>query len=62
MTKPRVPASIEQMIAELEAAGWIARSPTLWVSPNGGLYRGPFGAYIVMSEAATNGHQSEAIN
>lgn len=37
--------SIEEMIADLEAAGWKRWSATRWLCPRGGLYRGPTGAY-----------------
>lgn len=30
---------------ELLAAGWIEESATLWRSPRGHLYRGPYGAW-----------------
>ncbi len=38
-------ATIEEMITELEAAGWTKHSATVWLSPRGGYYRGPFGAW-----------------
>ncbi len=39
-------ATIEEMVADLEAAGWKrVRTGTVWESPRGGFYRGPFGAW-----------------
>ena len=42
-----VGGSLEQ-IAELKAAGWKAKTSTIWVSPEGKLYLGPHGAWKVM--------------
>ncbi len=41
--------SIEEMIDQLEKAGWKRVSTTIWRSPNGGMYRGPYGAWKVMA-------------
>jgi hypothetical protein len=43
----------EVMIAELKAAGWRPRNGrgTEWIAPNGGLYRGPAGAWRHMKAA-----------
>jgi hypothetical protein len=38
---------LEEQIAELLAAGWTAMSATTWKSPDGFLYRGPHGAWLV---------------
>jgi hypothetical protein len=35
----------ERWKADLIAAGWSEASATSWYSPDGGLYRGPFGAW-----------------
>lgn len=36
---------VEQWKRDLEAAGWTAASATAWYAPDGGLYRGPYGAW-----------------
>lgn len=38
----------ERMIAELEAAGWLAITPGAWRAPSGKLYIGPDHAWAVM--------------
>lgn len=38
----------EQQIADLAAAGWERMSLTVWRSPSGALFRGPYGAWLVM--------------
>jgi hypothetical protein len=37
--------TIEEMICQLEAAGWQAKTRVIWKSPSGKLYLGPFGAW-----------------
>jgi hypothetical protein len=45
--------------ADLLAAGWAEQSHTIWVAPNGAVYRGPYGAWRAMRRAvkveASNG-------
>jgi len=38
----------EEMIAALNAAGWKAKTPTLWQAPWGTLFLGPAQAFKVM--------------
>ncbi len=38
----------EELKAELLAAGWVKRRETVWVSPEGDHYIGPFGAWREM--------------
>ena len=38
--------------ADLLAAGWAEKSHTIWVAPNGAVYRGPFGAWRAMKRLA----------
>lgn len=42
--------TIQEMIAELEAAGWRMwkRHHTIWQSPWGALFRGPYKAWTIM--------------
>jgi hypothetical protein len=40
--------SIEQMVEDLKQAGWIAVRSTVWLSPRGERYRGPYGAWWAM--------------
>jgi hypothetical protein len=40
--------SIELMCEELRAAGWTTISRCVWRAPDGGFYRGPYGAYRAM--------------
>jgi hypothetical protein len=42
------PDTPEQWVEELIAAGWKKESTTVWKSPQGFLYRGPFHAWQVM--------------
>lgn len=51
---------MECWVRQLRAAGWLPVSArtgaelpgsTLWRSPDGGIYRGPFGAWKVMAAA-----------
>jgi hypothetical protein len=42
------PGTVEQWIDELLAAGWTQKSHTIWIAPNGAIYRGPFGAWKAM--------------
>lgn len=44
---------IDQMIAELKAAGWVPKTPTIWKSPHGSLYLGPAGAWRRMNGLAS---------
>ena len=37
---------------ELREAGWTRRFPTVWQSPGGSFYRGPFGAWKAMKAGA----------
>lgn len=39
---------VELWIAELEAAGWRKILSTVWKSPSGHLFRGPYGAWCEM--------------
>jgi len=39
---------IDQMVAELKAAGWTPKSSVYWRSPTGGLHLGPAGAWRTM--------------
>lgn len=39
----------EDMRRDLTDAGWIQKSATVWVSPGGALYRGPFGAWKALN-------------
>ena len=39
---------VEQWRRELRAAGWLEESSTVWESPSGLRYRGPFKAWCVM--------------
>jgi hypothetical protein len=41
--------------ADLLAAGWAEQSHTIWVAPNGAVYRGPYGAWRAMQRAAKKG-------
>jgi hypothetical protein len=43
---------IEQMVKELREAGWLPVVRTVWQSPDGGFYLGPFGAWREMKKAA----------
>lgn len=40
--------TIERQIEELEAAGWKAKTATIWRDPRGTLFRGPHGAWEIM--------------
>lgn len=40
--------SIEQMKQELADAGWRKLTAVIWQSPDGGFFRGPFGAWKCM--------------
>lgn len=42
---------IDAAKAELVAAGWVAKTSTLWKSPTGSLHVGPAGAWRVMKRA-----------
>lgn len=42
---------IDTAKAELGAAGWVAKTSTLWKSPTGSLHVGPAGAWRVMKRA-----------
>jgi hypothetical protein len=42
------PPDVEGWIRELKAAGWTMKSHTIWIAPNGAIYRGPFGAWKAM--------------
>jgi hypothetical protein len=48
---PYVEKTTEEMTAELKAAGWEPGNKlgTVWISPRGGLYRGPAAAWFVMT-------------
>jgi hypothetical protein len=51
--------TIEDQIAELKAAGWIAKTNVIWKAPDGRLYIGPHGAWKHMRwdrEESANGH------
>lgn len=45
---PFIDASIDQMLADLTAAGWRKKLTHIWASPTGRLYLGPAGAWKVM--------------
>ena len=47
---------IEKMKDELVAAGWTAKSPTVWTSPDGKLFRGPYGAWRMLKGAGDCGY------
>ncbi|MFH1739138.1 MAG: hypothetical protein ABIH23_09025, partial [bacterium] len=40
--------SVDQMVTELTSAGWSSRGCKIWMSPQGPLYLGPYGAWKVM--------------
>lgn len=40
--------TIEDMVADLKAAGWHPIRQTLWKAPNGEYFRGPFTAWQVL--------------
>lgn len=46
--------TIEDMIAELKAAGWRQRMIGIWSSPKGKLFHGPAFAYKVMKGASVS--------
>ncbi len=46
--------TIEAQIAELKAAGWIPKTPTVWKTPNGALWLGPHGAWKAMRRQQAN--------
>jgi hypothetical protein len=54
-------ADIDAAKAELIAAGWIAKTPTLWKSPKGKLYVGPAGAWRVMKHAQNDSRLGGAV-
>ena len=45
---PHVDVSIERMLLDLAAAGWLKKLTHIWASPTGELYLGPAGAWKVM--------------
>lgn len=47
--------SIEQQIRDLCDAGWTRINATTWRSPAGNYYRGPHGAWLVL----TNGYHAD---
>lgn len=51
MTEP----SIEEQIADLVKNGWKPKTPTIWKSPRGNLYLGPYGAWKIMRAAKPTG-------
>jgi hypothetical protein len=47
--QPTITSDVEQMIAELKAAGWTeGRYGTMWKSPEGTQHRGPYSAWRTM--------------
>jgi hypothetical protein len=44
--------SVEQMVAELLAAGWEQYRVNIWISPSGAWFRGPYGAWVRMKAGA----------
>lgn len=40
----------ERWIFELESLGWRKQSATVWVSPEGHLYRGPYKAWCLATK------------
>ncbi len=42
----------DRWVAELKAAGWVRHHRTLWRSPEGLFYLGPYKAWQVMRESA----------
>ena len=53
----------ELWIAELKAAGWQQVTLVIWRAPGGGLYRGPFAAWLEMKKtqpAAPDGKRAAA--
>jgi len=45
---PDLQPTIEQMIEELRLAGWTRLRANIWRAPQGGLFRGPYGAWKAM--------------
>lgn len=41
---------VELWLRELEAAGWRKYASTVWKSPSGHMFRGPYGAWCRMHE------------
>ena len=48
-------ADIDTAKRELLAAGWVAKTPTIWRSPTGQLHLGPAGAWKVMKREQNDG-------
>lgn len=46
--------TVEGMIAELAAVGWTRHSATVWRAPDGGLFRGPYGAWKALRAQPEN--------
>lgn len=42
---PEFVSDVERWKSDLIAAGWVAESAIAWRAPDGGLWRGPFGAW-----------------
>ena len=53
--------SPEEMIADLAAAGWERVKTTIWRSPAGSLFRGPYGAWKVMRLNGPSNAEIEAV-
>jgi hypothetical protein len=54
-TENKMQPTIQEMISALEAAGWHKWKghATIWVSPWGALFRGPFKAWTIMKDSMT---------
>lgn len=46
---PQFP-EVELMIVQLAEAGWVRVHSTIWRSPSGEFFRGPFGAWKAMTK------------
>jgi hypothetical protein len=42
----------DRWVRELREAGWTSRGMTIWISPSGLWFRGPFGAWKAMQAGA----------
>ncbi len=50
MTSPKFEHDIDRWVRELTEAGWKPKTSTIWSSPEGKLYLGPFGAWKQMRQ------------
>lgn len=51
--------SIEEQVAQLEAAGWIKIRSRLWKAPVGGYFPGPHGAWVAMTRRSERDKQED---